>query len=363
MSLTPAQSFSCVGLVLVLMSCQAPPPPKNPAPITSSTPSAGAERSVIVAAPVAEVKRKETLKVLGLGHAPFSPLRHLLTPGQTARHTYELQTYVGIVIAGQRFPLRPMPKARLIVQTRLRSTRAAESAHAEFLVKEAESIGVDAFDPPVAQVAEEQMREITGLMVDLTVSVTGHVSKVVVTSPHGIRPATQQLVDVIAEAFQDSIATFPQEPVGPGARWQVTRAITMGGIAMWRRTTYTLESRDVSRITLAAKHQYRGKPQPMPLIDAPKGSSARLESLSGHGTLAQQYNVKTATIMSASETMLELDYTYRDKDADRALGMRMRSRIDVKPDVASLRKKGAKDARPPARGHPGPKPPREPTQP
>ncbi len=345
MPLDMLRTFIPRALLITLTACQAPPPPQHPASIASPKPSVDVERGVILTAPEAQVKRGETFKLLDPGHTPVSMLRHPLTPGQTASQTYELQTSVGIVIAGQRFPFRPLPRARLTVEMQIRSKGKAQDTRAEFLVTQAEPIGVEAYEPEIGRSAEEKMREIKGLMVTFAVTPTGHISNVLIKSPHGVNPSTQQLVDVIQEAFQDSIVTFPEASVGEGARWQVTQPITMGGISMWRRSTYTLESVEESRVKLAVNHEYRGKPQPMPLIDAPKGSSARLESLSGLGRATQQCDLQTATIISNSETTLELDYTYRDKDSDRAMGMRIRTRVDVKPYVASPRRKDAKGAR------------------
>jgi hypothetical protein len=60
-----------------------------------------------------------------------------------------------------------------------------------------------------------------------------------------------QLWSTIAEAVMELMVTLPDEPVGIGARWRSYQRLRRGGVAMLRRTRFTLKSLDPELVLVA----------------------------------------------------------------------------------------------------------------
>ncbi len=320
-----------------LVACQAPPKSK---PSTTPPPretSSGTEQTTTstapppTTAPTAVTEEIKQVELLETGTGPFSDLRHQFKHDVTVERTLELQTAVGIVIVGQRFPLRPMPRMRLTVTTNMSSEKPFETAHLQCLVTSAEPINVDQYEPSVATLVQEQSKEISNLKVLFTINARGHVLESKVESDHNISASTHQLFDVLQRALHENIVIFPDKPVGKGSKWQVTKQISIGGLSVEQQTIYALQNKKKNQLDLTVNYKYLGKPQPMPLMSAPKGASAKLEKLSGEGTATQQLDTATWEFSSSSHALLEVDYIYHEKGADRAMGMRMNMDITTHP--------------------------------
>lgn len=89
---------------------------------------------------------------------------------------------------------------------------------------------------------------------------------------------------------------WPEEPLGPGARWVVRRKLKTGMADADVNVETTLVARDGDRVTLSSQMKVAMDEQD---VEVPgSGRKVHLKGLTGHGTLAQ-----TATLTSPASTL------------------------------------------------------------
>lgn len=323
-------SVIVVGALLTLIACQ-PPPETKPTATAPKKASSGEERKPAVQQPIAVVDRIEKIEVLKPGAAPKKVRRHRSVATQTSQ-TIEIQTKIGMIIAGREFPLRPLPRLKFTTDVNTVSGLQPETLIVNYHVTSAEPLNLENYDAEIAQVVSAQAKELKNLRATLTVTSQGEIIKSQLQPAQPISAPTRQLFDVLQRCLHESIVVFPEEPIGTNGQWRVSRRISMGGLSVLQATEYTLKAANKDTLDLSIHYRHMANPQPMPLVDAPKGSSAKLEKLNGQGDATQQLNLLDGKTTLASRALLELDYTYRDKDADHAMGMRMNIEQSMRPN-------------------------------
>ncbi|MHC4472191.1 MAG: hypothetical protein ACYS99_14665, partial [Planctomycetota bacterium] len=95
-------------------------------------------------------------------------------------------------------------------------------------------------------------------------------------------PFSRLIFDSIAEIVEQVATPLPEEPVGIGARWEVSYARNREGVRFTQTVTFELESLDESEARLRAYVAVAGLNQDFEHPEVPADADARLKS--GHGT-------------------------------------------------------------------------------
>jgi hypothetical protein len=87
----------------------------------------------------------------------------------------------------------------------------------------------------------------------------------------------------IREALRLLLPPLPEEPVGPGARWQARRRIQLGAAAASEQAVYTLATVTETRLRLGVKLRLSAGEQNPTVAGLPPGATLKLTSLAGAG--------------------------------------------------------------------------------
>lgn len=328
----PATILSVItgASLLTLMACQ-PPPEAKPAKSAQKSSTQGGERKQPPQDPIDIIDKIEKAEFLKPGSAPRVVRRHRSVAVGTT-HTVEIQTAIGMIIAGREFPLRPLPRLRFTTDVSTANGLQPETLIVSYHVTSAEPVNIENYDAEIARVVSAQANELRDLKATLTVTSRGEILKSQLQPGRPISAPTRQVFDVLQRALHESIIVFPEEAIGVNGQWRVSRRVSMGGLSVLQTTEYTLKAAKKDSLDLVIHYRHTAKPQPMPLVDTPKGSSAKLEKLTGEGDATQQLDLASWRTTLASRALIELDYTYRDKEADHAVGMRMNIEQSMRPN-------------------------------
>jgi hypothetical protein len=102
--------------------------------------------------------------------------------------------------------------------------------------------------------------------------------------PPGLRPEAERLFTGMEESARNLSASLPEEPVGVGAVWDVTRVATIMGIRCQQTTSHELVAIDGDRVTLRLQMQQTALPQEYPVPGAPEDVRARIETFNAAGS-------------------------------------------------------------------------------
>lgn len=273
--------------------------------------------------------RLPTVRVLERGAEPREPLRYRIAQNATSPVDMRMEMTVRMTVSGREMPAVPMPAMVGRMTLRATSVGADGTVHYGFTL--------DSFAPAPGYTGPAQVltavRSALASLVGTTgtgaMTNRGFVLDTQVNLPANADAGARQAIDSLRDSLRQLAAPLPAEPVGRGARWQVTMPIDAGGMSMQQVATYTLESVQGDRGHLQVRLTQSARPQALHTPGLPAGATARLESLSGTGSATQEMDLTrliapththvvsdTATTVSAGaqsqrmETHLEADATF-----------------------------------------------------
>lgn len=193
-----------------------------------------------------------TLQVLDYGAAPRAAIRYQFKAAQNERGTMQMSLNGTIEVNGNTLPVLNMPPVKATMNLLVTDVAPDGSARLEFKTQSAEA--------PVDQVAgEANQAALNRTLAGLTLlsgwyrtDTRGRMLESGVSLPEGFLPAgAAQAMNQLMGQGNETLQQFPDEAVGPGARWQVVQRREVGGVAINMTQEFTLKSRSGNRIELA----------------------------------------------------------------------------------------------------------------
>jgi hypothetical protein len=121
----------------------------------------------------------------------------------------------------------------------------------------------------------------------------------------------------LARIVTDAAITLPGEPIAPGAVWRIKRVDVLDTVTFTTITTYHLEARDQSTITVGFHGRYIVEEQDVTPDTAPDGATMTLLAGSGQTVGVTRVNLDTAIPERAtvvSDTDIEMTYDTDDSN-------------------------------------------------
>jgi hypothetical protein len=137
--------------------------------------------------------------------------------------------------------------------------------------------------PEVAEAMKAAFAGVKGLSGTGTVSSRGISKGAEFKAPAGANAQTRQFLDQMKESFTQLAAPFPEEAVGPGAKWEVKMPMKTQGMTIDQTATYEVVSLEGERLTTKtaiAQHAANQKVQ----NPAMPGMKMDLTKMVGNGT-------------------------------------------------------------------------------
>lgn len=137
---------------------------------------------------------------------------------------------------------------RLLTTTTVGEPTSADAFPVTFSYSDAEvldsSIGSDA-ELAAVQDSLESLEDLSGSYMMTT---SGAILDSQFDVPDSIDPAAGALLEQLSNQADQLVVPFPAEAVGVGARWRAVTSVEVAGIELRQKYTYTLRSRDGTRL-------------------------------------------------------------------------------------------------------------------
>lgn len=239
------------------------------------------ERGVIT--PTTPPAAGPQVKLLEAGAEPRQALRLKPKPGEKQSVTMTAKTTLTVESAAA--PAQPlsMPGIQMSLSVLPKSQTPEGIIDFETVFGEIEVVGGNGIPPQVADAIKASMSGLKGLLLTVTMTDRGFAKKVEATLPAGADPATRKAMEEMKDSVADTKFLLPEEPVGPGAKWEVKNRIKPQGVTMDSTTTYELVSNEGGVLTIRSTIRQTAAAQKIPNPFLP-GTTADLTKYVGTGT-------------------------------------------------------------------------------
>ena len=182
------------------------------------------------------------VKLLEAGAEPRQPLR--LHPKLGDKQTLTMTTKMAMEMRMGEMPAQPvqMPSMRLVMDLTVKSV--AENGDIDFDVVVTDAVVVEQPDttPQVVEAMKTTFAAVKGLSGKGTTSARGIGKGNNIEIPANAAPEVRQGMEQIKDFVSRASTPLPEEPVGPGAKWEVKMPVKSQGVNLSQTATYMLVS-------------------------------------------------------------------------------------------------------------------------
>ncbi len=279
-------SFLLTTLMLSVTAGAQTAPPSPP-----KTPSGPAAPAVPDVPPVPEIK------LIDAGTGTQKALRY--APVKDAESTFRLVMTATTTMKGME---QAMPELTTVFATKVLSVNADGTATYSFTIRSVTSDDPPNADQDTIAKTRKGLESLAGTGGKITVSSRGVLKAFESSVPTKVNQGVNQQMDDLRYNFVQYCAAFPEEPVGTGAKWQVTQSITRQGLKVDQTTTITLKALSGSALELALESTQSAPEQDMGAAGGATGTKPHLKSLKGKGSGASTVVLSSLFPESLSNT-------------------------------------------------------------
>ncbi|MCL4787871.1 MAG: hypothetical protein KJ070_13940 [Verrucomicrobia bacterium] len=219
----------------------------KPPPVAEGTEAAAAEGK---AGSSAALPAGVQVKLLEAGAEPRRPLRLQAKPGDQQSLNMTMKLAMDMELAGMPPQSVKMPAIKLDLAVAVKEVAANGDITFETTLGKA-SLAEDADAlPQMADAIKASFDSLEGLAGTGTISPRGLGRNAELKMPVGSDPQTRQAMQQMNDAFSTFAVGFPDEPVGPGARWEVKLPLKSQGMTITQTATYHLAAVEGDTLTI-----------------------------------------------------------------------------------------------------------------
>ena len=269
-----------------------------------------------VISPKADGRAKTTVKLLDPGAQPRTALRYKFQANRTEKMVMEMSMAMAMEIGDQKRPETQVPATRMTMTIDSKEVSPEGDLHYEFELVQVEVLPKPGANPAMVNAMKQQMSSMQGLSGSATVTSRGFTRDVEIKPPPGIDPQIRQSIDEMKRSMNQMSAPLPEEPVGRGARWQVTMPVETSVMKVTQIAIYTLSEIQGDKVKFDITIEQSAPPQEIDTPGTAPGVKMSLESLksSGKGTVELQMtnlvptsniNMMTTSVVSANDQKIK----------------------------------------------------------
>ena len=237
------------------------------------------------AAPKAAATATDSVKIklLEAGGEPRRALR--LHPKAGDKQTMDMTMLMGIDMQFGQMPAQNMklPPINMSMETTVKDVSADGEISYDMVITEAGIAESSEVTPQVADAMRSAFAGIKGLSGTGKLSNRGVDEGMTIKAGPNANPQMRQVMDQMKDSFSRMSSPLPEEPVGPGARWEVTTPIKSQGITLLQTATYTLTSLEDEHLSLDTTFSQSAANQKVESPSAP-GVKVELVKMEGKGS-------------------------------------------------------------------------------
>jgi hypothetical protein len=226
-------------------------------------------------------------KLIEPGADPKAPKRYVFAAGKGEVRVGQMRATMNIEVPGAPPQQQAQPALELTMKF---STKGAQKGSFPFEVK-LEKVGLaegQGLDPRMAAQAQKELSPLVGTVAKFDVTARGNVGEMSVAGDEKMaKEGAAAVLDSLQQVLEFVTVPFPEEPIGVGAKWEVTSVSASQGTKVTTATTFVLKEWTGDAGTITADI-VRSAPK-APLRD-PRMPGAQLQ-ISGKGSYT--FTVKT----------------------------------------------------------------------
>ncbi|MBK8976739.1 MAG: hypothetical protein IPM29_12540 [Planctomycetes bacterium] len=194
-----------------------------------------------------------------------------------------------------------------------------------------ELAGVDHLTEPQRGELDAQLDALAGLRIRALSTRTGETLRVTPEGLDALPESARTQLRSLDQSFEQFATRLPAEPVGLGARWQVSRGIAIRGIECQQTTTYEVRALDGDHVELAVTVALGAELGPVRMPGLPEDATALLQRFDGHGTgtfVLDLGSVLPRSIELSAQSELRVELRQGDDVRVRTFGSRESTRLE-----------------------------------
>jgi hypothetical protein len=298
------------------------PPPVADASATAGVPS----RPATAAAPAGA-----QVKLLSAGAEPRRPLRIQAKPGDKQKLGMTMQIGMNIGMGDMPAQDMKMPAITLDMEVTVKEVAANGDITYETIMGDANVAEEADAMPQMVDAIRTAFEGLKGLSGTGTISSRGIGKSTDLKLPDDTNPQMRQTVQQMHESFSTLTAGFPEEPIGPGAKWEITVPLKSQGMTITQTTGYQLASVDGENLTVKSTVTQSAANQKIESPAMP-GLKMDLNKMTGKGTGEARINL--TQVLPAQATMdskSEIEMAMNLGGQKQAMAMKMDVKLKLEP--------------------------------
>ncbi|MBI5533326.1 MAG: hypothetical protein HY898_11455 [Deltaproteobacteria bacterium] len=290
--------------------CREPPQsmtePVRSTQAPAAEPPASTPPAPVASAPVDPVVQ---VKLLEPGEEPRQSLRYRFHADRPETVWMDLQMAMGMEVGASKQPETQTPGMRMAMRLTPKEISKEGRMRYDFRIESIEVLRDPLARPDMVAAVEQQTRPLVGLSGSAEVDPRGMTHAVQFVPLAGTpNPAFQGLIDNLRQSIRNISSPLPEEPVGKGARWEISIPLETPGIKLTQISTHSLKEFKVDKGRIEVAMRQDAPVQPVAFPGMHPGATANLESLVSAGSgwtdfdlnkLVPESSVSMASTMTA----------------------------------------------------------------
>ncbi len=267
---------------------------------------------------------KSQIELISEGAEPRQELR--LKPTISTKETANMRLNIDMMtsMAGKTLPAFKMPATVITFESVVKNVESNGDINYDFTYTDADVVGDTNLPPAAVAQMRAEMKKLKRFKGSVVIDNRAQTKKANFSVPPGSDPSFKQMIDQMSNSIEQISAPLPQQAVGIGAKWQVTNAVNVSGMAINQVATYELVDFKDGVATLNINlAQQAPKAQKLNLPQSPKGVTVTLKSYIGSGqgralvrvnklipitsTMTMRANSQISTVVPNTKEELTLD--------------------------------------------------------
>jgi hypothetical protein len=190
------------------------------------------------------------VKLLEAGAEPRKQFRLHPKPGDKQTLNMSIKLGMDMKMGDSESPAIKMPAMRMVMVSTVKSVSPDGDINYEMLMEDASVVEEQGVMPQVVEAMKASMTGLKGLSASGTTSSRGFNKGSDIKVPAGADPQVRQAIEQMRDSLSKFTAPFPEEALGPGAKWEVRMPIKSQGMVIDQTTTYELVSIEGERLKM-----------------------------------------------------------------------------------------------------------------
>jgi hypothetical protein len=269
-----------------------------------------------------------TLTLLEAGREPRRALRYPAEPPAAHKFSLTLRLAMKMEVPGSPVPPVTMPGLRLLFD--IKSARAGGRVKHDFTVSDADLTSTDNAHPSLLAEMRKGVGGLVGARGHMVVDARGSRTELSLALPAGIGQELSQFMNSARLAIYQMVVPLPNEPVGPGAKWESVETITQDGVSVREKTYYEVVALDGPRALIRTQTVQSASKQRAALPGLPDGVSAEVVSLRGSGSGELEVDLRRLVPGAAREEVeTDVSFVVRQGKTERAMSLTANSGLEI----------------------------------